>query len=214
MVMARPPELRAALAAIALVGGCTALAGLDEDYTLGDPDVATNGNGPTSAGPGPNSGSGPGGSPPSSGPGPGNGGSAGSPPGAGGAGGENLGGGGSSPVAIPCDEEVCGEGEVCCAVHQEPNVLVECADADPRDCPKDTFGIECDGDEDCLPGESCCGTADSEGWSSIYCSVSCGGNRTLCGGPDAPDEDQCPDAQCDCVESGDLPGYYHCVGCN
>lgn len=195
----------------ALAASCTAIAGLDGEYTIGQA-----GAGATS---GPSSGGGqvgPGGGTQSTATSANGGATTG--PGAGGmagAGGGNGGGGAPATFVVPCDNpnNDCPPGKVCCiSMDGNGNTLVSCENL-ASDCNSNEFAASCDGPGDCMSGQVCCGHFSSQQWISIQCAASCsdyaGGDRIMCGDGMGGNSMFCTGMTC--IGSMFLPGYFYCT---
>ena len=195
---------------IGLAAGCTALAGLDGEYVVGEAGpgsggsgaggmtMASGGSGATMAsstsGQGGSGGATTGGAGPTS-------------TGVGGSGGGMGGNGGMKPTfQVPCNNGLCAVGEVCC-VGSSNNDKAGCAMS--GNCQSGTFAVSCDGPEDCEGGDVCCGVYNGA-WMQISCESSCSnyqaGERVICGN----NSSNCPMSNPSCIQSGSLPGYYWC----
>jgi hypothetical protein len=200
-----------AIAPLLAAAACTALAGLDNDYVLGEATSTTavgpggaGGEGPTTSSTGGQGGLGgaPGGGGASTSS------TAGGMGGAGGTGGGGGGTGGRGPTfQVPCQNTMCAVGEVCC-VDTSGNVDTQLGCAQPGACPGGTdFEASCDSADDCGPGETCCGTFPVSFYTQIQCEAVCN-DTAMCGGPGAPNPQFCGGGTCNA--SGSMPGYFYC----
>jgi hypothetical protein len=205
------------------IGGCTAIAGLNGDYEVGDVNqggagnvTTTGGNGGTTTNMGGTTTNGGNGGVPSTGGMGGMGGNGGGVVvgGAGGAGGGKGGQGGQGGVLgptfqVPCAGNLCQPGEVCCVEidNNNNNVQLECNTA--GNCPGATdLEVDCDGEEDCMGNDVCCGTFNQGHYVAMTCSAACA-TTTMCGGPGAPNVQYCPGND-QCSGSNAMMGYFFC----
>ena len=186
-------------ACVALVSGCTIIAGLDGDYTLGNSVSAGGTNASSSAATG---GQGPAASSVASG-------------GSASSGGSSSTGGGGGAMMLPqvaCYDNgtLCAPGEVCCVtINASDNTQIGCAQ--PGLCTfASGFEASCDGPEDCPQNSSCCGTHPPElYWTSVQCDPACNAadQFVMCGGA-TPGPQHCGSGTC--YPSSDMPGYQYC----
>ena len=134
-----------------------------------------------------------------------------------GTGGSSTGGGstgGAPPVSeVPCGEDTCVDGELCCAPMQQGGVP-HCETVQTG-CDEDEIPISCNGPDDCLGSDVCCVVVNaSGGWppdiSPVECVPTCedtgeGMAFTLCDGPEDCDNEPCQEIPM-------MPGLKVCGG--
>ena len=122
-----------------------------------------------------------------------------------GAGGTSTGGGstgGAPPVSeVPCGDDTCVTGELCCAPMQQGG-QPHCETVQTG-CDEDEIPISCNGPSDCQGGEVCCVLVSMDvdgGWLPDFSPIECvpicestgqGMAFTLCEGPDDCEDEPC-----------------------
>lgn len=121
--------------------------------------------------------------------------------GAGGSGGTGGAGGtgGSGVGTVPCGNNTCdvAHGEFCC------RSAITGFQCQTQSCNSFVGEMDCDGPEDCGPGELCCGVPNGINQMLLTCQGSCTGT-VYCGSSNI-----CPAGQ-NCKADQKLPGYYSC----
>ncbi|RLB55329.1 MAG: hypothetical protein DRI90_19555 [Deltaproteobacteria bacterium] len=134
-----------------------------------------------------------------------------------GTGGSSTGGGstgGAPPVSeVPCGDETCLNGELCCAPMQQGGVP-HC-ETPETGCDEQEIPIACNGPSDCLGSDVCCVVVNMNGgWppdiSPVECVPTCqdtgeGMAFTLCEGPEDCDDEPCQEIPM-------MPGLKVCGG--
>jgi hypothetical protein len=119
-------------------------------------------------------------------------------------------GGAVAGAGVLCGAELCGPSEVCC-VDARSNLVAGCAD--PGGCdPAQQIELSCDGPDDCLDAELCCGTWAGGHYSAIECRPTCSGpsENVMCGADGAALPRACNAGQM-CTPSAPLSGYHYCA---
>jgi hypothetical protein len=111
-------------------------------------------------------------------------------------------GGGVMPE-IPCTQQTCTGGDVCC-VHDFNPSQDHCAA--PGQCDGGFTEVSCNGPNDCDPNEVCCGALLNDGgYQIVECVNNCGNTSTTTGILMCGDEPSiCPMGQ-NCYQSSYLP---------
>jgi hypothetical protein len=116
--------------------------------------------------------------------------------------------GGGSSVEIPCTNETCGPGQVCC---------VDKGDHDKDHCAlKGSCGggyleVACNDSADCAPGEVCCGTSQNQSWVKVECTSYCQPNGGAWLTPLCENEPWVCPGFFNCKDSKSLPdGFSYC----
>ncbi len=122
-----------------------------------------------------------------------------------------AGGQASTPVEIPCGNQTCKTGEMCC-VELGPNGKNSCA-TEQAGCANNEVAVECNGPSDCPNSEVCCAQVSMNGppppdVSDVECKAKCESSGqsmaiTLC-----ETAQDCPGGQCNNTMM--LPGFKIC----
>lgn len=120
-------------------------------------------------------------------------------------------GGGTDPE-IPCGNDTCTGGKVCCVRYGNNNDL-SCETK--GQCGFEYYQVECNNQHDCPGNDVCCGRfqGNQVGYIAVECSPTCDDSGLGSGILMCFDDPQICDPGVDCLDSGVLPDdYSYCEG--